>query len=299
MTVARQVKRQKAEIWIGLLAIISAIILGWGYFWLTGQPLGERGYTVTVILEDASGLERGDRVHMSGVEVGVVRSVELESADRIVVRLWLHRDLRIPRDTRALLQAVGVFGDVIVALEPGTSGTMAGSGDTLAFGRAPSLMDLAGDLGEQAEALLIKIDRLLADSTIDQLHGGVAALPGTVRGLEQLVSESSAEFAALSQTLRATAESLRATLEGAEFARLVADLHELAASASVTAESLQQSAQSLHSVADKIDRGEGTLGLLVNDPGLYEDLRAAAQNAASLTRDIQQNPGRYLRVSVF
>jgi phospholipid/cholesterol/gamma-HCH transport system substrate-binding protein len=297
--VARRRKRQKAEIWIGLLAIVCAIILGWGYFWLTGQPLGERGYTVTVILEDAGGLEKGDRVHMSGVEVGVVRSVELEAAGRIVVQLWLHRDLRIPQDSRALLQAVGVFGDVIVTLHPGASGTMASSGDTLDVGRAPSLMDLAGDLGEQAEALLIKIDRLLADSTIDQVHGSVAALPGTVRGLERMVSESSDEFAALSQSLRATAETLQGTLEGAEIEQLVADMRELAATASQTAESLRQSAESLRSVADKIDRGEGTLGLLVNDPGLYEDLRAAAQNAASLTRDIRENPARYLKVSVF
>ncbi|MGD2218003.1 MAG: MlaD family protein [Gemmatimonadales bacterium] len=296
---ARRSRRQKAEIWIGLLAIVCAIILGWGYFWLTGQPLGERGYTVRVILEHAGGLERGDRVHMSGVEVGVVRSVRLEAADRIVVQLWLHRDLRIPEDSRALLQAVGVFGDVVVALEPGTSEAMASSGDTLGFGRAPSLMDLAGDLGEQAEALLLKIDRLLADSTIDQVHGGVAALPGTVRGLEQLVSESSDEFAALSQSLRTTAETLRGTLEGAEIEELVAELRELAASASQTAESLRGSAESLRSVADKIDRGEGTLGLMVNDPGLYEDLRAAAQNAAQLTRDIRENPGRYLNVSVF
>ncbi|UCC84710.1 MAG: MCE family protein [Gemmatimonadota bacterium] len=296
---ARRGRRQKAEIWIGLLAIVCAIILGWGYFWLTGQPLGERGYTVTVILEDAGGLERGDRVHMSGVEVGVVRSVRLEAADRIVVQLWLQRDLRIPQDTRALLQAVGVFGDVIVTLEPGDSDTVASRGDTLAVGRAPSLMDLAGDLGEQAEALLLKVDRLLADSTIDQVHGSVAALPGTVRGLEQLVRESSDEFAALSQSLRATAETLQGTLEDAEIEGLVADMRELATTASETAASLSQSAESLRSIADKIDRGEGTLGLLVNDPGLYEDLRAAAQNAATLTRDIRENPARYLKVSVF
>ncbi len=292
-------RRKKAEIWIGLLAIVSAVVLFWGYFWLTGQPLGERGYTLTVILEDAGGLEKGDRVHMRGVEVGVVRSVELVTADRIVVRLWLHRDLELPRDTRALLQAVGVFGDVIMVLEPGTSDVLASAGDTLSVGRAPSLMDLAGDLGEQADALLRKIDRLLADSTIDQLHGGVAGLPGTIRGLEELVTESGAEFAALSQSLRETAETIQGKLEGADIDRIVADLEALAATAAETAEELKVTAASLRSVADKIDRGEGTLGLLVNDPGLYEDLRAATQNVASLTQDIQQNPGRYIKLSIF
>jgi ABC-type transporter Mla subunit MlaD len=60
-------RRQKFELWIGLLVIVSAVLLTWGYFWLTGQPLGERGYTVYVVLPNAQGLERGDRVQLSGV----------------------------------------------------------------------------------------------------------------------------------------------------------------------------------------------------------------------------------------
>ena len=293
---ARRSRRQKAEIWIGLLAIVCSIILGWGYFWLTGQPLGERGYTVTVILEDAGGLERGDRVHMSGVEVGVVRSVQLEAANRIVVDLWLHRDLRIPLDTRALLQAVGVFGDVIVTLEPGASGTLASSGDTLEFGRAPSLMDLAGDLGERADALLVKVDRLLADSTIDQVHGSVAALPGTVRGIEQLVSESSEDFAALSRSLRATAEELQGTLEGAEIEALVADMRELASTASQTAESLRESAASLRSIAEKIGCTAETLRIWVRQaerdqgrrPGLTTEERQRLKELERENRELRR-----------
>ncbi len=295
----RQRRRQKLEIWIGLLAIVSAVVLLWGYFWLTGQPLGERGYHVYALFPNAEGLERGDPVHLAGVEVGVVRSVKLAGFDRVAVRLWLERDLQIPRDSRALLQSAGVFGNKIIQLRPGRSTATAADGDTLAAGTEAGLMDAAGDIGEQAEALLAQLDRLLADTTIDQLQGSVAALPDAIRGLERLVRENSGEFAAMSRSLRQTAETLQGTIGGAEVDSALVDLETTAATLTETAESLQTTAESLASVTDKIDRGQGTLGLLVNDPGLYEDLLSTTRSLGSLTRDIQQNPGRYLKLAIF
>jgi phospholipid/cholesterol/gamma-HCH transport system substrate-binding protein len=297
--VARRRKQKKLELWIGLLVLVSAVLLLWGYFWLTGQPLGERGYTVNVVLPNAEGLERGDRVRLAGVEVGVVRSVELLAADRVALSLWLQRDLQLPSDTRVLLQSVGVFGDRIVVLQPGTAQTFAGDGDTLALGTTTGLMDLAGRIGDQARVVLERLERLLADSTIDQVHGGVAALPATIRDLDEMIRENSDEFAAMSRSLRRTAETLQQTLGGPEVDRTVADLQATAATLAETAERLKRTAEAISSVAEKIDRGEGTLGLLVNDPGLYQDLRSATQSLQSLTQDIQQNPGRYLKLAIF
>jgi phospholipid/cholesterol/gamma-HCH transport system substrate-binding protein len=284
---------------LGVLVITSAVLLTWGYFWLTGQPLGERGFTVVVLLPDAAGLERGDRVQVSGVEVGVVRSVALAGPGKVAVRLWLQKSLRLPRDSRALLQSVGVFGDQIVLLQPGTAAELAADGDTLAAGTVESLLDLADDLGDQAQAALSQLNQLLADSTIEQVHGSVAALPGTIRGLETLARDGGAEFEALSRSLRETAETLRGALGDANVEQLIADLEHTAAKLSQTADSFQSSAESLASIAAKIDRGEGSLGLLVNDPGLYQDLRSAIRSADALAQDLRENPGRYLNISVF
>ncbi len=295
----RRRRKQRAEIWLGLLVIVAALLLTWGYFWLTGQPLGERGYDVVVVLPDAEGLERGDLVQLAGVEVGSVRTVRLITADRVAVTLFIQRDVRLPRDTRALLQSVGVFGDQVIQLQPGTSATLATDGDTLATGTTTGLIELAGEIGDEARTLLLQLERLLADTTIDQLHGGVAALPATMRGLERLIRENGDEFAAMSRNLRQTAETLNQAMSGADVDQAVADLRTTAATLSETADVMLETAESLASVTDKIDRGQGTLGLLVNDPGLYEDLRSATRSLGSLTQDIQQNPGRYLKLAIF
>lgn len=292
-------RSQKLELWIGVLVIASCVVLMWGFFWLTGQPLGERGYTVHVVLPDASGLDRGDRVMLAGVDVGSVRKVDLVAADRVVVALSVRSDLELPIDSQVLIQSVGVFGDVNVVIRPGSAAQRAVDGDTLQLGITTGLMDLAGEIGDQANELLAQLQQLLADSTIDQVHAGMSAFPGTMRGLESLIRENSGELAAMSRSLRQTAETLQETLAGAEVDRAVANLEEIAGKLSETADVLQATAESVSSVMEKIDAGEGTLGLLVNDPGLYEDLRSATQSLNSLTQDIMQNPGRYMKLSIF
>ncbi len=282
-----------------MLVIVSCVVLMWGFFWLTGQPIGERGYVVHVVLPDASGLDKGDRVMLAGVDVGSVRKIDLVASNQVVVALSVRHDLELPIDSRVLIQSVGVFGDVNVAIRPGTAAQRAVDGDTLQLGITTGLMDLAGEVGDQANLLLEQLRQLLADSTIDQVHAGVASFPGTMRGLEQLIRDNSDDLAAMSRSLRQTAETLQETLAGAEVDRAVADIEELAAKLSETADVLQTSAESVSSVVEKIDNGEGTLGLLVNDPGLYEDLRSATQSLNSLTQDIMQNPGRYLKLSIF
>ena len=292
-------RSKKLELWIGVLVIVSCVILMWGFFWLTGQPLGERGYMVHVVLPDASGLDKGDRVMLAGVDVGSVRRVDLVAPDRVVIALSVRHDLELSIDSRVLIQSVGVFGDVNVVIRPGTAAQRAVDGDTLQLGVTTGLMDLAGQIGDQANDLLEKLQQLLADSTIDQVHAGVSHFPGTMRGLEQLIRDNSDDLSAMSRSLRQAAETLHETLAGAEVDATVANIEELAAKLSETADVLQASAESVSSVVEKIDNGEGTLGLLVNDPGLYEDLRSATQSLNSLTQDIMQNPGRYLKLSIF
>lgn len=292
-------RSKKLELWIGLFVIVSAVVLTWGYYWLTGQPLGERGYTVYAVLDHSGGLERGDRVNLSGVEVGVVRSVHLQTAERIVLSLWLRRDLELPVDSKVLVESAGFFGDVLVILRPGTSQTLAADGDTLAAGVATGLIDVASDLGTRADAVLVQVQSLLADTAIADVHGSLASLRRALAELEQLLRENGGEFAALSRSLRQTSEELQGKLEGIELQQTMADIEATAARMSETAVTLQESAESISSVLAKIDSGEGTVGLLVNDPGLYQDLRSAAQSLSSLTADIQQNPGRYLKLSIF
>ena len=284
---------------MGLLVIVTAALLTWGYFWLTGQPLGQRGYSAVVVLPDVEGLTEGDQVQLSGVTVGHVSDVKLLSPGRVAVTLFLQRGVLIPRDSRAVLQSVGVLGDKVIELRAGSSEVTLDEGDTLGVGSASSLFTLAGDLGKEAESVLVQLDKLLADTAIEHAHGSLAALEGALREMERLIHANSGELTAMSESLRGTARSLETAVGGGTLDSTLVRIEATASRLSRAAETLERSAESVSSVVAKIDSGEGTLGRLVNDPSLYEDLRAAAHNTASLVQDMQQNPGRYLKFAIF
>ena len=292
-------KKKYLELWLGLLIIVGAVLTTIGYFWLTGQPLGERGYNIHMVMENGGGLERGDRVQLAGVEVGVVRSVELQGIARVVVDLWVEHDVRLPSDSRAVLQSVGVFGDQFVSLQPGNASTTLSEGDTISSGTSAGLSDLMGDLSGQARQVLGKIDALLADPAIDDVHGTLEGLRGAISEIEGIARANSADLRILSSSLARTAQQLESSLEGVEVDETVRRLEATAASMAETAESLQNSAESFESIASKIDQGEGTLGLLVNDSSLYRELIRTTESIGLLTTDIRENPGRYLKLAIF
>jgi len=259
----------------------------WGYYWLTAQPLGHGRYPLVVQLADAGGLQDGDRVRLAGVEVGTVRRIGLRDG-AVLVDITVDRDLSLPRDSRALLQASGAFGGRYLALVPGRAAARLGRGDTLAAFTTPTLAETFAAAGTQATEAFARASDLLSPDHVAGLERGAKSLSHSVH-----------ELTALTVALRATAGGLRRRLDDERLDSTVTDL------AGASAE-LRVASASLVSILGKIDRGNGSLGRAVNDPMLYQALLAAATHvdgaaldAAALVRDLHARPERYLRVSVF
>src|SRR6185312_7770246 len=123
-------RRKGSELATGALVLAAGVVAVWGYFWLTAQPLGRGGYHLVVQLADAGGLQRGDRVRLAGVQVGTVRQIGLRNGG-VLAEITVDRELSLPRDSHASLQASGAFGGRYLALQPGKSAAMLARGDTL------------------------------------------------------------------------------------------------------------------------------------------------------------------------
>jgi len=280
-------RRKGSELATGALVLIAGALATWGYYWLTAQPLGRGRYPLVVQLADAGGLQDGDRVRLAGVEVGTVRRIGLRDG-AVLVDITVDRDLSLPRDSRALLQASGAFGGRYLALVPGRAAARLGRGDTLAAFTTPTLAETFAAAGTQATEAFARASDLLSPDHVAGLERGAKSLSHSVH-----------ELTALTVALRATAGGLRRRLDDERLDSTVTDL------AGASAE-LRVASASLVSILGKIDRGNGSLGRAVNDPMLYQALLAAATHvdgaaldAAALVRDLHARPERYLRVSVF
>jgi phospholipid/cholesterol/gamma-HCH transport system substrate-binding protein len=211
------------------------------------------------------------------------------------VEITVDRDLNLPRDSRASLQASGAFGGRYLALQPGKAAAMLARGDTIAARNAPTLAETFAHVGTQANETFARVSDLLSPDHVAGLERGAKSL-----------SHSVDELTALTVALRATADGVRRRVEDRRLDSTVTNLARTAQTLTGTSAELRAASVSLGSILDKIDRGSGSLGRAVNDPTLYQALLTAATHvdqaalgAAAFVQDVHAEPHRYIRISLF
>jgi len=287
-------KRTRNLAAIGLLMLVAGGLFVWGLYFLMGNPIWRGTTDVVLMLEDAAGLKRNDRVQVNGVQVGAVREVRLESPSRVRVDLRLDEGIQLPADTRARLKA-DVFGTTTVELVPGSDARILAEGDTIRGLAVRALPDLVATLGGQAESILTSADRLLAPEVVADLRAVAAAMPAGAQEMLTLLRE----MRAAAESLRRTAKQVEDAETGAALAASLEELQRSARAFTSAASAMEQSFTSLASIMAKIDSGDGTLARLVNDPGLYAELEGALREVRLLATDVRENPKRYVTIDVF
>ena len=287
-------KRKRNIVTIGALTIVAAIVFFWGLYWLLGTPVLRGGTNIVVALENGGGLKRSDRVQLQGVEVGSVTSVVLSPRGGVIAELRVADNLALPADTRAAITG-DVFGAHSVALIPGEAMLQLGDGDTIYGLTTPQLTDLASSLSTQVSAVLAGADSLLAPSAIADVHATAAALPGSALELRAAMVELRAAAAAL----RRSTESLASADAGPALSRTIAEIERTAQSLNAAAQNMGTSLDDFASVMAKIDRGQGTLGRMVNDSSVYLELNEVLREVRALATDIRQRPQRYIDLRLF
>lgn len=180
-------------------------------------------------------------------------------------------------------------------LVPGRALVTLDGGDTIQGLTRQALPDLATELGGQARHVLQAADSLLSPRAVNDLKATASVLPETAQQLRSAFSE----LTLAASSLRRTAEEIEAAEAGAATGATLAEVRTSARAATTALNTMDLSLASLASVLGKIDRGEGTLGLLVNDTLLYGEMSAALQEMRALTADIRENPKRYVTVEIF
>lgn len=300
--------QQRLELQVGALLIVAFVGLAAGILWISGARFGGNEMTLYVATDDAASVAAGSVVMLRGVPVGAVEEVRLVG-DGVVIRLKASPKGRLASDTYASFETAGFLGQMIVGLRPGSADDDLVSGDTIPATVLPGLTSLADQLGDQAGNVLERTQRLLSNDLIASVKSGAGAFAGTMGELEAMLERQSHTLEQLIGSLAAMTAQLSAATDGPELERTVANIDSLTARLSSASEHFVASSEALASILQKIDTGEGSMGKLVNDPVLYdrmaaamENMQAATEEIALLTKDIREQPQRYLagmKISVF
>jgi phospholipid/cholesterol/gamma-HCH transport system substrate-binding protein len=284
--------------------LVAMAILLWGVTWLKELSLARKVRVWHVSFPQSGGLGASDEVQVNGLHKGQVQKIALVG-DHVIVDLSLDTDVTLTDDCRVAIRNLGLMGEKVIGVDLKTSGHAYTARDTIPGVYELGMAEVMASLGGSMEALNRLADRLESLSTLISANGELAQtlrnFRDTSRELQATVRENRAalkttvdNFAASSRSVKAITVDREAQLRSSmdHFSSAAERLDRLA----VRLDSLRTV---MHSVTSKVDRGQGTLGKLVNDDQLYTDVNSSVQSFRALIEDIKKNPKKYLSVHIF
>jgi len=293
--------KRRDEVLVGVLMTVGLAIAILGTIWLSRGGLSQ-GYPLYARFDWGAGLKQGQQVQLGGVAIGYVDDIELDMVGgTILVTLRITRKYKVPQTSIAYVLAYGIFGDQIISLQPRTPSPIAfAPNDTVPAGKpAPTTAQIIAQadsigrsLGDVAEAFELQ---LVQSGGIEDLRRSIAGMNRLVAQLNTVATEQSRQLTLTQQGLR----SALASIDSATVDSTVRNLRTTSANLATLTASFERSSAHLETVLAKVDSGSGTAALLLNDPNLYLDLRKATTRLDSLLAEIQANPRKFLKFSVF
>lgn len=288
------------EIQIALVAIVGVVVLYYGMQFLKGLSLSsDTNYYVK--FKDISGLSASSPVYANGYRVGVVENIiyDFEGGNDIVAVVGINREMRMPQGTTADIVS-DLLGNIKLELRLGdkAAGILA-PGDTINGGQEQSAMAKAAEIIPQVQSLLPKLDSILV--SVNALLAD-PAIANSLHNIDQITGSltyTSRELNRLSASLNQQMPKMLENADGllANTNSLTRNLNELDLAATI--QKVDLTLRNVEQMTAKLNSNEGTLGLLMRDPGLYNNLNATMVHADSLMIDLKQHPKRYVHFSVF
>lgn len=292
----------KKELMIGALAILALAILIFGIDFLKGINVFKAANYYYVEYTDVEGLAISAPVNLNGFKVGQVREInyEFENPGHVKVELSLDRQLKLPVGTQAVL-ATDLLGTATINLRPGASQEMCEVGSSLEGVTDKGLMGGVSTMMPSIEGIFPKIDTLLTNLnaiTADPaLTASFKRLDGITANLELTTQRLSALMATLPPVTR-DVKAATANLDSitGDMAVLTGRLRELPVD-SLSAD-IAATLANLRALSDELKNPDGSLGMLMNNPELYNNLNSTVSSLDSLFVDIKRNPKRYISIKL-
>ena len=304
------------------MAVAAIFLFIWGLNFLKGKDIFSRQLIFYAVYDDVTGLIESNPVSLNGVNIGQVNRIRFmpDGSGRILVENIIRRDVVIPDNSTSILTGMSLTGTREIIISLGDSPNLISDGDTLKSSQQASLQDevsqLVAPIKQRADELFVQVDSVMIVfqaifneqtrrnivSSFESIQNTLYNLEQTTETLDKTIDEESTRLS----TILSNAESISSNLQNNNelISNIIQNFSSI--SDSIAAANLQQtlahteeSLASLSAILDRVNKGEGSLGLLVNDEELYNNMQSSSRQLELLLEDIRKNPGSYINISVF
>lgn len=289
------------EIKTAILVIAAIALFIWGYSFLKGKNLFDNSTKYYIEYDNVEGLTTSSNVTINGLVVGKVSKIDLQKdTGKLRVEIVMNQPIDIARSSVAYIYSPGFIGGRDIAIEPDFSSTdYLESGAYLKGGVHAGLTD---KIGTQLDPLQKKLDEVLANANQMLLSLNQILDEDTQIGIKAAVSDLNGTLANVNGLLATNRPKLNQTMDNlnymsGNFSKLSDSLAALDIKA--TFAKLDAASGRLESLLNGIEEGEGSIGMLLKDDRLYDNLANASKEMEELLRDLKEHPKRYVHFSLF
>lgn len=296
------------EIKTAVLIIASILLFIWGYSFLKGRDLLNSYKTLYVEYETVEGLTSSATVTINGLEIGRVVGIAIdENTGNLLVELQIKSDFPISKSSIAAIYEPGFIGGKQIAIVPNFKDkSIVEGGDTL---KGEIRLGLTDRVGDKLVPLQEKLDRIMANADV--------LITGINNVLDKKAQEdlriSLAELSKILEQFHKASLSINTILDEnkVQIKGVVSNFNEISSNFSKISDSLSKAGLGrtvkdlnkalvkVDGIMDGLESGDGTIGKLLNDDELYNNLSETAIELELLLQDVRLNPTRYINVSVF
>jgi len=299
------------ELKTGIVAIIVIALFIWGYNFMKGLNLFD-GPSKTYLTEynNVQGLNTASVVTINGVEVGKVVNIKFnkdpEKRGNLIVEFSVETDFEFSKNSVAKIYSASLMGGKSLAVVPSYVGEIAKPGDYLS-GEIES--DIFSSVTEKLNPLQAKVESVIvsADSLMFGLNEIIdkqsrAKLRSSISDINETISNFKKISVSLDKLMKSNDVKLENTLTNAELmTQNLAKLSDSLVNSNLgqTVKNLETTVSSINEILATVESGEGTIGKLLKDEGMYNNLTNSSKQLEELLKEMKLHPKRFVHFSLF
>ena len=301
----------KKELKVGLFAVL-VLVVGWGVVrYLKGSSIFSKTNTYYAYYEQVSGLQPASYVVLYGVKVGSVTNITLDEdpSKGVEVEFTVDKRYKIPVDSKAKIFSDGIMGGKAIDIEYGRSAEYISDEGTIQTATSTDLFEMAGSeidflnekIASVVEGLTVTLDSVnkLVAANSESLTSIMTNVDGVTSNVNTMLAKEREHLEEALASLSKFSKSLGHNSE--QVGGIIANLNKFSGQlveADLVAE-LEHLVGEINGILASVKDENGSVGKLLNDGNLYNNLTTARDNLSTLLADLKENPHRYINIAVF
>ncbi|NNC69197.1 MAG: MCE family protein [Flavobacteriaceae bacterium] len=296
-----------SELKTGLIALIALAMFIWGFSYLKGEKLFDNSRYFYAEYDNIQGLEPSSFVTINGLKVGNIDKIYFhpQKKGKLVVRFSVDNPISFSNKSIAQIYSPDFISGKAIKIVPDYTSAKVASGDTLKASIEPGILGVLNDriapLQSKLESTFANADSLLLSfnkvfdeqgrsdfkQSLSKLNATLSTFRNASKSLDHMLSEDG-KIDSILNNATTVSSNLASISDSLNNANLKATVYKL-----------ESTIQNFNSILSKVDRGEGSLGKLLKDEGLYQNLEGATKEMEELLREMKLNPKRFVHFSLF